>query len=152
MSSLMSMRRSLPVLVMTLCLGAVGCNRDKSAVQQPSTPVVEVVHGDNFTVTSRYEYHAGVPFEELVKKLPAGSVDAVLLDMTAPTPTHVVVTVTVEPSVPTGPRKFTTKFKLRSGEEQSKEWEAAGSNTSGTFRAVVTVPQGARHIGNSWSS
>lgn len=152
MRFVMSMRRYLPALVVTLCLGTFGCNRNKSAAQQPGAPVVEVVHGDNFTVTNRYEYHAGVPFEDLVKQLPAGSVDAVLLDMTFPKPTHVVLTVKVEPSVPTGPRKFTTKFKLRTGEELSKEWEAASSNTSGTFRAVLTVPEGARHIGNSWSS
>lgn len=152
MRSVLSMQRYLPVLVLTLSLGAFGCNRNKSAVQPSSAPMVEVIHGDNFTVTSRYEYHVGVPFEELVKKLPAGSVDAILLDMTFPSPTQVVQTVTIEPSVPTGPRKFTTKFKLSSGEEVSKEWEAASSNTSGTFRAVFTVPQGTRHIGTSWSS
>lgn len=152
MRSVLWMRWSLSGLVVSLCLGAFGCNRDRAAGQRPSAPLEEVVHGDNFTLTSRYEYHAGVPFEDLVKQLPAGSVDAVLLDMTVPTPTHVVLTVRVEPIVPTGPRKFTTKFKLPSGEELSKAWEAASSNSSGTFRAVLTVPQGARHTGTSGSS
>jgi hypothetical protein len=145
-------RRALPALTLAVAVSLLGCSRDKAASGATAGAAdVEVLRGDGFTMTTRYSYHHGVPFETATQGMPKGSVDEILLDNTLPEPTLVIVTVTVEPSAPKGQRKFTTAFRLPDGGELSKSWVAADGNTSGTYRAILTVPKGARHTGNAGS-
>lgn len=140
--------------VLAAGLGLGGCNRDKAAAGPAAAAAadVEVVRGDRFTVTTRYSYHHGVPFEAVTKDMPSGSVDDILMDLTLQEPSLVVVTVTVDPSVSAGPRKFATTFRLPSGGDLTRSWVAAEGNTSGTYRAILAVPKGARHTGNAGST
>jgi hypothetical protein len=40
------------------------------------------------------------------------------------------------------PKSFETTFGWTKGEEVKKTWSAASSNTSGTYRALITLPRG----------
>jgi hypothetical protein len=110
--------------------------------EDASTPWASaaVWHGDSVTLTARCAYYPTM--EAAGSALPSGSVDAVVLEVGGEPRTLAVVEVKVEPNTLHSP-KFMSVFQLRSHDSVNKSWEASSTNTSGVYRALISVPVGA---------
>jgi hypothetical protein len=135
------------VLAAALLLACGKENRSQArATPSAASSSVDIVRGHDFTLTTRCQFHPNETLESVSKTLPSGSVDTVLVQYPLDGLVLVVVEVTVDPHVPSGPRSFDTSFRLSTGGEVTKSWVAATGNKSSTFRAVMAVPAGARHF------
>ncbi|MBN2496067.1 MAG: hypothetical protein JXR96_15850 [Deltaproteobacteria bacterium] len=144
------------ISILLLAVSACACEREKAGVSSAGRTVETAdrsagqAESDRPSTSSKWQaegvalevrYTAYGSFEEATTALPAGSVDAMFLDLTSPVRQEVLVEVsaTHEAGKPP-PTHFETTLHLRGGGLVRKTWSAAEGNAKGSYKALISAP------------